>query len=104
MVVLYVADLSHMEKVLGHVSCTAKFGCMRCKKLSCKWAHFEREVDSDGEVGHPISGKTILADMLLICTLAKYGAKAAKELGRNPRETVRLRLHYGQTAPLLLPS
>ena len=34
---IYVADLSHMEKVMGRVSCTAKYGCMRCKKPSSAW-------------------------------------------------------------------
>ena len=37
-IVLYVADLSHMGYVLGRAGLTAKYGCWRCKKEQGKWA------------------------------------------------------------------
>ena len=108
-VVLYVADLSHMEKVLGRVSCTAKYGCMRCKKPSCEWAAVECETFPDGEKGQPISGKSVPAESLSLSTLQLFGQKAERQLGQNPREDSKVytafhQNHYGQIATLLLPS
>ena len=104
-VVIYVADLSHMEKVMGRVSCTAKYGCMRCKKPSSAWAHIA--VDSDDDDSVQTEG-SVPAEELTVAEMVHHGQVAEKELGLHPREDSRAytnfhQAHFGQVAPVLLP-
>ena len=75
-VVFYVADPSHMEKVLGRTSCTSKYGCRRCTKSSSEWASVERHIDSDGEEGEPVNGQSTISPALGVPQLIKYGEEA----------------------------
>ena len=104
-VVIYVADLSHMEKVMGRVSCTAKYGCMRCKKPSSAWAHIAEDSDDNDSVQ---TEGSLLAEELTVAEMVHHGQVVEKELGLHPREDSRAytnfhQAHFGQVAPVLLP-
>ena len=88
-VVLYVADLSHMQYVLGRVSVTAKYGCFRCKK----------ELNGcDKQTSPP-------AERLSVVEMVELGKEAERTLGPNPREdkeyTSFHQTHFGQVQPPL---
>ena len=92
-IVIYVADLSHMEKVLGRASCTAKYGCWRCKKESGKWAKLQNEP----------------AERISVRRLLRYGQKGDQELGANPRDDTKAytefhHSHFGQVSSFLFTS
>ena len=90
-VVLYVADLCHMQYVLGRVNTTATYGCWHCKKNSNSWA----------------DKKCQPAGRLTMDQMKEFGEKAVKQLGQNPREDQpafkKFHVqHFGQIAPPLL--
>ena len=92
-VVFYVADLSHMQYVLGRVGLTAKYGCFRCKKEQGKWANTPSET----------------AEPLTVREMVKLGEEALAELGPDPKNgtTVYTNFHHrnwGQVQTVLFPS
>ena len=102
-IVIYVAYLSHMEKIMGCVSCQVKFACMRCKKPSHNWAHIAQASNDNDE-----TSSSLPAEELTIAEMVRHGKEAVKVLGENPRDDSRAytnfhQTHFGQIAPVLLP-
>ena len=92
-VVFNIADVSHMQYVLGRVGLTVKYGCFRCNKEQGKWANTTSET----------------AEPETVAEMVKLGEEALAELGPDPKNetTTYTNFHHrncGQVQTVHVPS